>query len=93
MSEFTDLFLPPVLETPGLRFVGMTKMPSGAIALRFQNFSDGHVREVLLYVLTAGIVEYAYAITDRDLTSTRYYRGQYGNPEKDDMVEITSWPF
>lgn len=92
MSDISDLFTPPILQLPGLRFAGLVKLPSGATAIRFTNIGAGEVREVLLYLVTAGTIEYAYTITDHNLTTTRYYRGSHGNPTDDEMIDVVSWP-
>jgi hypothetical protein len=92
MSEFTDLFLPPILQTPGLRFVGLIRMPSGAIALKFTNLGDGDIREVIVYLITKGMVEYIYSIYDRNTSTTTLYQGIHGNQEDDEIVDMDAWP-
>jgi len=81
--------LPWVLKQKGLKLLDMTLDDDGHTVLTFRS-PLGPVREVLITMVSSQAVTWAYGYTIRDRYSktATTYAGSYGDPEKDQVVDI-----
>jgi len=81
--------LPWVLKQKGLRLLDMVLNDEGHTILTFRA-PLGPVREVVITMVSNLPVEwtYGYTIKDRHSKTAATYTGRYGDPDKDDLVDI-----
>ena len=83
--------LPPILQTPGLVVADVGVLDGKAyIKLVTTGRTRRPVREVVIFVQTAGVFEYTYAIYDESIAQVVTYSGPYGDPERDTWVSNKS---
>lgn len=83
--------LPWVLRQKGLKLLEMRTNDQGQTELLFKS-PLGPVREVWVTMISSEVVtwNYGYIIRDKGSRTRVTYSGKYGDPTKDDAIEIES---
>lgn len=84
-------YLPPIFKTPGLRFVGIGQTERGNSYLKFTSYNDGHEQSVNVFIITDQPTKFTYGYTlwDKQAKAVVTYHGHYGDPERDQIGDIT----
>lgn len=80
--------LPPIMQIKGLHLVEIGEDDKGAY-LKFA-VNRRRVREVTLYMLAGGPVqwEYVYSMWDASTRTVTTYEGRHGDPTKDKRIDM-----
>lgn len=83
-----DNLLPPIFVTPDLRLVGLGLNPDGTSWMRFTTIgrSSNPVREAVVTVRASTKFVFEYSIYDASLQTINQYRGEYGDPTRDEWL-------
>lgn len=84
------LHIPPVLANATLVGVEEHSHHTALVFVPSVPFAgDGYVR---VEIVAKGKLRYVYAYHDGELNTTVHYSGPYGDPERDERIEITAGP-
>lgn len=88
------LFTPPIMLTPGLRLIGVGKLPNGQAFMKFATTgrSSNPIREVAVLITSGSEWVFEYAYWDADTRLIKTYRGIHGDPDKDQLIDYIGGP-
>jgi hypothetical protein len=84
-----DSMLPPIMQIPGLQLVAIGIDKKKHPYLKFATpggRASSPLREVIITIEVAGTIEYEYAIYDSTMQMVNVYRGEHGDPDKDQWI-------
>ena len=79
-----EIELPPILQTPGLRMLGMGTTDRGL----YFKLGSKHPKRMIAIVVHGAQVFYEYTMLDPETRTMQTYRGPYGDPEKDEPTGL-----
>jgi hypothetical protein len=79
----SDIYVPPILRHPGVRFVGMQDHGSHTTLLFATPDETNHTGFVSVTLIARGPIQYVYSQWDPSTRTITHYEGPYGDPALD----------